>query len=138
MAQKLTYRTRQQDELIAYLRATPGEHHTVAQICAYFDQKNIRIGTTTIYRHLERLTEEGIVHKYLLETGDSACYEYAERQDDCASHFHCKCEKCGKLIHLDCDELRELTEHLREEHGFEWHSGRTVFYGVCLECRKEE
>ena len=133
---KTTYRTKQQDELLSYLREHPGVHHTAAQIKEYFAQRQRNIGTATIYRQLERFVEDGTVRKYLLETGDSACYEYAgEKTPACSSHFHCKCEKCGRLIHLDCDELQEIRHHLQEHHGFAWDSGRTVFYGVCDRCQ---
>ncbi len=135
MAPRTTYHTRQQKEILGYLRSTPGQHHTVAQIRDYFSQCGQPIGTTTIYRQLERFVEEGAVRKYMLETGDSACYEYEEKAASCSSHFHCKCEKCGRLIHLDCDELQEIRNHLLKEHGFAWNSGRTVFYGVCSQCR---
>ena len=137
MAARGAYHTRQQEELLKYLKATPGEHHTVAQIRDHFSLQQQAIGTTTIYRQLERFVEEGTVRKYLLETGDSACYEYVEHAPACSGHFHCKCEQCGRLIHLDCDELQELRDHLLGEHGFAWDAGRTVFYGVCRECRAD-
>ncbi len=138
MGSRSTYRTRQQDELISYLRSNPGKHHTAAQIRDHFSQNDRAIGTTTIYRQLERFVEDGTVRKYMLETGDSACYEYVEQGCKCCSHFHCKCEKCGKLIHLECDELKEIREHLLVHHGFQWDSGRTVFYGICEECSNSE
>jgi Fur family ferric uptake transcriptional regulator len=134
-----TYHTRQQDELIAYLEAHPENHHTAAQIRDHLAQMGKPISTATIYRQMERFVAEGTVRKYLLETGDSACYEYVgEQKRRCASHFHCKCEKCGRLIHLDCDELQEIRRHLREHHGFAWDSGRTVFYGICDQCQSAD
>ena len=81
---------------------------------------------------------DGTVRKYLLETGDSACYEYVgERKQACAAHFHCKCEKCGTLIHLHCDELSEIGKHLYNEHHFKLDPKRTVFYGLCENCVNE-
>ena len=133
---KTGYRTRQQDELMAYLKERPGVHHTAAQIKEYFARQEKNIGTATIYRQLERFVEDGTVRKYLLETGDSACYEYVGGQSGCAAHFHLKCEKCGKLIHTDCEELKRLETHLLEDHGFAWTIGKTVFYGVCDQCRE--
>ncbi len=138
MAARSPYRTRQQEELMAYLRSEAGSHHTAAQIRDHFAAQDRAIGTTTIYRQLERFVEEGSVRKYMLETGDCACYEYVEKKGSCSSHFHCKCERCGRLIHLECDELKEIREHLLTHHGFSWDFGRTVFYGICEECRKEE
>ena len=43
---------------------------------------------------------------------------------------------CGKLIHMHCDELNEIKEHLFSHHGFNINSMRTVFYGVCKDCSK--
>ena len=135
---KGAYRTRQQDELLDYLRQHPGAHYTAAQIRDHFSGREQSIGTATIYRRLERFVEEGTVRKYLLGSGESACYEYVPQAEECARHFHCKCEKCGKLIHLNCDELNGLRAHLMQSHGFLWNSGKTVFYGVCAECGKRQ
>ncbi len=130
------YHTKQQDELIAYLKDHPASHHTVTQIRDHLVRVGKPISTATIYRQMERFVADGTVRKYLLETGDSACYEYVgENKQECASHFHCKCEKCGRLIHMDCDELQEIQRHLKEHHGFLWDSGRTVFYGICDHCQ---
>ena len=137
MASRNIYHTKQQEELLKYLRSKPGEHHTVAQIRDHFSRGDQTIGTTTIYRQLERFVAEGTVRKYLLETGDSACYEYVEQNHDCTSHFHCKCEKCGRLIQMDCDELQEIRTHLLKDHGFSWDAGRTVFYGICDRCQPD-
>ena len=131
------YHTKQQDELLAYLKDRRGVHLTAAQIRDDLVRAGRPISTATIYRQMEKLVAEGTVRKYLLETGDSACYEYADDPTrDCSSHFHCKCEKCGRLIHLDCEELREIRRHLLSEHGFDWDAGRTVFYGICDQCRQ--
>ena len=46
----------------------------------------------------------------------------------------CKCEKCGKLTHMHCEELEGIGEHLYEHHGFVLNPLRTVFYGVCEDC----
>ncbi len=133
---KPTYHTKQQDELLAFLKSHAGTHLTAAQIRDELVREGKPISTATIYRQMERFASDGTVRKYLLETGDSACYEYAGGyHSECASHFHCKCEKCGRLIHLDCDELQEIRQHLQEHHHFTWDYGRTVFYGICDQCQ---
>jgi hypothetical protein len=50
----------------------------------------------------------------------------------------CKCEKCGRLIHLHCDEIEELCAHMKNEHHFILNPARTVFYGICESCAKGE
>ncbi len=134
MAVRTNYQTRAREELLDYLKSAPGKHHTAAEIRDHFTALGQPIGTATIYRRLESFVGEGLVRKYILGPGESACYAYAG-DPQCASHFHCKCETCGVLIHLDCDELREIRTHLLEHHGFSWDAGKTVFYGICGKCR---
>ncbi len=136
MAGKTGYRTRAQEELLAYLKATPGVHHTAAELKEHFTGEGTPIGTATIYRQLERFVDEGHIQKYFIGAGESACYAFVDSTPACSSHFHCKCERCGCLIHLDCDELRDIRTHLLEHHGFAWDTGRTVFYGLCDRCRE--
>ncbi len=137
--QKASYKTKQQDLLISYLKATQGRHFTADDVRLYFDGKDVSIGIATIYRQLEKLVSEGVVQKYFLGEQTAACFEYTG--DGCNAgekHFHLKCEKCGKLVHLECDDLKEVCSHLKQEHGFSLDSLRTVFYGVCSECSDEE
>lgn len=137
MAKKAQYKTKQMTELLTILKSVPDSHVTVNDICSYFKDQGIQIGTTTVYRHLERLVSEGVVAKYVVDGTSSACFEYLGEQEHAPapSCYHCKCEKCGKLIHLHCDEVESLRQHMAEHHDFEMDSLRTVFYGVCSECR---
>lgn len=137
MAERAPYRTRQQMAILRHLQSTPGEHHTVASLKTFFDTQSVSIGTATIYRQLEKLIEEGLVRKYTLEAEESACYEYVGTScNQTVPHFHCKCEKCGQLIHLPCDALSSIREHLLEHHGFLWNSGKTTFFGICQKCQE--
>ncbi len=135
MGDKTLYRTRAQKSLMDYLKSTPGIHHTAAEIKAHFAGQDDHIGTATIYRQLERFVEEGSIQKYILGPGESACYSFVEEKS-CGVHFHCKCEVCGRLIHLNCEELKEIQSHLLEHHHFYWNAGKTVFYGICENCQK--
>lgn len=135
MGHRTTYRTRAQEELLTYLKANPGQHYTAAELKEHFDGQETPISTATIYRQLERFVQDGSVRKYIVGPGECACYAYVG-ESDCEPHFHCKCEACGRLIHLDCEELREIRSHLLEHHGFAWDTGKTVFYGTCDQCRK--
>ena len=136
MSIKVQYRTQQREELLDCLRATPGRHVTVAEICDQLKAQGRPVGTTTIYRHLERMVDEGLVAKYILDANTPACFEYIGEGNPCGDTvcFHCKCEKCGRLIHLHCDELEGIAAHLLAEHHFTLNAHRTVFYGVCSDC----
>lgn len=136
----MRYKTKQMSEVLAFLESRKGEHVTAGDVCEHFKSADISIGTTTVYRNLERLVEEGLVAKYVVDGTTSACFEYVgeavtEKKTPC---YHCKCEKCGKLIHLRCDEVDGLIRHMREHHGFEMDPLRTVFYGLCPDCQAKE
>ena len=136
METKAGYRTKAREQLLTYMKSSHGEHHTAAEIREHFEAEGAPIGMATIYRQLERFVDEGVIQKYTLGPGESACNAYIEKTEQCVSHFHCRCEDCGRLIHLDCEELREIRTHLARHHGFEWNVGKTVFYGLCDQCRK--
>ena len=135
---KARYKTKQMTEILTFLKSVQGRHVTVNEICDFFREKGISVGTTTIYRHLEKMVKEGLAAKYVIEGSSSACFEYLGADEHChkTSCFHCKCEKCGKLIHIQCDEIECLSRHMTEHHDFQLDPKRTVFYGICNECRK--
>ena len=137
---KAKYKTKQMTELLTFLKSVKGSHVTVSDISDYFKKQEIAVGTTTIYRQLEKMVKEGIVAKYIVDGTSSACFEYIGSKDVESNSvcYHCKCEKCGKLIHLQCSEVEELRKHMIEHHSFEMDSLRTVFYGLCSECRKTQ
>ena len=133
------YQTKQREILLDYLETIPGEHFTAGDICEYFKSRGTCIGQSTIYRQLEELVDEGLVNKFFLTPADPACFEYIGKNvhHDGETCFHCECEKCGKLIHLHCDELVEIQTHLLQEHSFMLNPIRPVFYGLCESCRNE-
>ena len=138
MTARSKYKTKQRETLITYIESMPGTHITASDVCEYFREQGQPIGLSTVYRQLESLVDEGIVNKYTIDITSPACFEYAGKNvhNDSEPCFHCKCEKCGKLIHMHCEELNEIGDHLFKEHNFKLNSMRTVFYGLCDECMK--
>lgn len=136
----MAYQTKQKKEILSYLQTISGEHFTAADVCNHFREEGKNIGTTTVYRQLDRLVEEGLVNKYFIDETSGACFEFIDREHQCHKHqcYHCKCEKCGALIHMDCHEIEALQNHIREHHGFTIDPNRTVFYGICAACKARE
>ena len=136
---KNPYRTRQYQELLAYLKQHSGQHLTAGELRQAFSLREKPISTATIYRQLEKLVNEGLVKKYIIDENSPACFEYVDPHDHHeGSCYHCKCERCGKLIHLECEEIEALNEHISAEHGFLVDPLRTVFYGICPDCREKD
>ena len=138
MSERNSYNTKQRGDIADYLRSLGGKHVTAAEVCEHFKKIGKPIGTATVYRRLERMVEEGVVGKHIVDSNSPACFEYigegahAGEEGEC---FHCKCESCGKLIHLHCGELSDISRHLMAHHDFAVDPMRTVFYGVCDDCK---
>ncbi|MCD8376784.1 MAG: transcriptional repressor [Oscillospiraceae bacterium] len=134
---KSSYVTRQQKDIRGYLETIPGVHVTAQEICEHFRAAGVAVGQTTVYRQLEKMVGSGLVNKYIVDANSPACFAYVGSQAHGGQEmcFHCKCEKCGALIHLHCRELAGIHAHLLDEHQFALNSMRTVFYGVCQQCR---
>ena len=131
------YNTKQKEKLISFLISNKNKHTNVQEISAYLSAEGTPVGTATIYRQLDKLVESGTVRKYNLDGKTGACYQYIDGASQCREHFHLKCLSCGKLIHLDCEHLSGIREHIAEHHGFIIDSSHTVFYGTCSECAAE-
>lgn len=140
MASRGNYRSKHYDELVAWFSTIPGRHVTVQEIHTHFLEQGTNIGMTTLYRLLSRLTDEGLVAKYTIDLASPACYEFIDHdpQHEDISNYHCKCEVCGKLIHLHCGEIDELQQHLLKEHHFSLNPKRTVMYGICEDCLRSQ
>ena len=137
MKRESGYNTKQKEKLLEYLIKNKDKHTNVQEISAFLSAEGKSVGVATIYRQLDKLVEQGIVRKYAFDGKTCACYQYIEDEEQCRSHFHLKCLSCGKLIHLDCEHLAELTRHIEDEHDFEIDYSQTVFYGRCSDCKEE-
>jgi len=134
MKRPANYTTKQREAVLAYIASLNGNHATAAQIAEYFENKKIPVSRTTIYRHLEKLTENGEVRKYTMDGISGACFQYITKGEEYPEHFHLKCENCGELIHLQCYTLDEVKNHVLNKHDFEINTKKIVLYGKCHNC----
>jgi Fur family ferric uptake transcriptional regulator len=134
----IRYNTAQSKAILEYIASLDGVHVTAAQIAGHFAETESSIGLTTIYRHLDKLVESGKVRKYFVDGVTSACYQYIDNGTDCSEHFHLKCDICGTLLHLQCDMLNEIPEHVYGKHSFLINRSKIVFYGKCADCLKKD
>lgn len=134
METSTSYKTKQRDQILDCLIQNKDRHITADEITARLGGENAPVGKTTVYRYLDKLVSQGIVRKYFIEEGKSACYQYMDNDSVCNEHFHLKCTGCGKLIHLECRYMGALDSHIREHHAFAVDHSKTVLYGKCIDC----
>lgn len=128
------YHTRS-GEAVRTLMLRSGDCHLTAEdVHRRLSEEGLSLGLTTVYRQLDRLVAEGTVRKI---SGDrfGSCYQLAG--SGCADHYHAVCTVCGALLHLQCEQTRELFRHITEEHGFTIDPARTVLYGTCRSCARK-
>lgn len=131
-----TYRTKQGKLVLECFKNNKGTHMTIEDICNYLREVGTPVGTTTVYRQVQKLSDEGVVTKYSVDQESGACYQYSG--EDCKMHFHLKCNRCSKLFHASCEFIESVESHIFEHHGFKVDNSRTVFYGVCQNCLRKD
>ena len=138
MCTRGNYKSKNHEVILQYMQTVPGKHLTIDEIHAELCALGHSIGVTTVYRQLNRMVDDGLLNKYTIDPNTPACYEYIRvaKPEEMLNCYHLRCEVCGKLIHLQCEELAEFTEHLKSEHGFTLNPMRTVLYGICDDCSR--
>lgn len=133
---KKSYQTKQRDEVLRCIKSFGDGHFTAADVANRLLSEGSAVGRATVYRTIDRMAESGELRKYVVDGTTAACYQWAESPEEspCHEHFHLKCERCGRLIHVECDELSRIAMHMKEDHGFAIDHAKTVFYGRCEDC----
>ena len=103
----------------------------------YLKEMGIKVNTTTVYRYLDKLCAEHVVIKYPDLNSDKAVFQFAGEEKKCTDHLHLKCIRCGKVVHLDCDFMDELKEHLFRDHGFRLQCSGDMLHGICKDCENK-
>ena len=102
-------------------------HLTAEEILVRADS----IGTATVYRALEHLTDMGLVRR--LSVGrKSSVYEYVREP-----HMHFVCRKCGGVYDIQADLSGMIREAARCcGHSVDW--SEVTAYGLCSACAAGE
>ena len=136
MAERVRYRTKQQELIRECLKKHSGRFLTAEQCMDCLKADGLHVGQTTVYRALDRLTEQREVIKIPAVDGASAQFRYVGELKP-GSLGRLVCLVCGKIIPLECRQLDGFSEHIRAEHDFELDGRHMILYGYCSGCRKD-
>lgn len=132
------YRTKSKGYIMEFFQSHMEQIVSAADIHGYLEENGKQVNLATVYRNLDKMTEEGVLLKYKTAKDEHAVYQYTGGRDTCHEHLHLQCARCGKVIHLECGFMKDITEHLLEHHGFALECSNSVLYGLCRECRLEK
>jgi Fur family ferric uptake transcriptional regulator len=103
---------------------------TAQEIYADLRAVGERVGLTTVYRHLQRLADDGGVHA--VQTADR---QTAYRQCSAQPHHHLICTECGECVEISDSELDQRVESEAEALGYAEVTHNVEIFGVCPDCR---
>ena len=133
----MAYDTKQRRLVEDFLKENKNMHFSAEDVYYGLINAGGKIGRTTVYRQLDRLSKDGNAKKFFTGDNDAFCYQYIDGEE-CANHYHLKCTKCGKLFHMQCDFIDRMAEHIYNDHKFTVEKTKIVIYGLCEDCAKEE
>ena len=125
-----SYNTKQKDMILDMIISQKDEF-SIKDIYSKLEGK---VGLTTIYRVINNLILQGKLDKEIKEN-NCAYYHYLESCDK-NNHFYLKCDLCGHITHVDCNCIKELSNHVLYEHDFSINNKKTILSGICSECKK--
>lgn len=133
-----SYNTISKQLILDFLKSKSEETLSANDIFEHMNTIQKPVNITTIYRYLDKLVQNNIVHKYTDDDGKKSTYRYVGENSYCHEHLHLQCSKCGKIIHLDCEFMEEVIKHIDEKHHFSLKCDKSILYGKCEECSQKE
>ena len=122
--------TKQREAILRVLMNT--KSHPTADLIYDEVKKEIpNISKGTIYRNLKVLQESGQVSELNL---NGTISRFEVKQD---SHYHFRCEKCGRVSDIDMPVDRELDRQVEKGTGLKVSYHQLEFRGLCKDCQKK-
>jgi Fur family transcriptional regulator, ferric uptake regulator len=125
--------TRQAEAVSAALDSLPG-FCGAQQIYARLREQGEQVGLTTVYRHLQVLTEDGAVDT-IRDLSGEILYRRCRTG---AHHHHLTCRNCGTSVEVEGRAVEHWADEVASEAGFT-DVGHTVeLFGLCPLCTKAQ
>ncbi len=131
---KTTYNTKQKKIIYDFLSQNNDRLLTCDEIFDGLKEKCTPVGKATLYRFLDMLVSSGDARKIIDDTRKSAAYQLLNKEMNCDGHMHLKCTSCGSLVHLGCEFMHSVGDHILKHHNFSIDNSKTLIYGLCSKC----
>lgn len=118
--------TRQAEAIVSALAGMPG-FSSAQDIYAELRSRGENVGLTTVYRHLQVLTEQGA-----LDTIRDSSGETLYRQCGSSSHHHhLTCRECGRSVEVEGRVVEQWAQMVAAEAGFTAVDHTVELFGLC-------
>ena len=134
---KVTYNTKQKQIIYDFLLINKDNLLTCDEISDSLKELGTPVGKATLYRFLDSLVSSLDARKVMDDNKKCAAYQLLDKDMNCDCHMHLKCTNCGSFVHLGCDFMHSVGEHILKHHQFKIDNSKTLIYGVCAECSEK-
>lgn len=124
----MSYQTKQKKIIIDEISKNNKEF-TIKEL---YERLHGVVGLTTIYRLIDEMVKRQELNKVIADC-NVAYYQYLKKCNE-ENHFYLKCFECKEMIHVDCDCIKELTNHISKKHYFIIDNNQIVMNGLCCKC----
>lgn len=119
-------RNTKQKELIDNVVSSTNSFFTAEDIYNLTKKKDSKLGIATVYRFLNNLKRTGKLYSYICDRKTL----YSKEKN---SHCHYICEKTGKVIHFNIENL-EFLKNIKQKIPGDIRSIQLEIRGICKEC----
>jgi Fe2+ or Zn2+ uptake regulation protein len=124
-------KTKQRETILRVLRNTRS-HPTTDWIYEEVKKEIPKISKGTVYRNLQVLQENGTVSELNL---NGTVSRFEAKQE---SHYHFRCEQCGRVIDVDQPVDRELDQKVARRTRLKISYHQLEFRGICHDCQHKQ
>ncbi len=127
----VVYRKSRQRQKIYDLIKDMQNHPTAIWIYNSLKEEIPSLSLGTVYRNLNILLEQGLIHKVSF---DGNCDRFDARIE---SHHHLICEKCGAVDDIFLPRVSDIYKDALKDKKFKITHHRMDFFGICEKCAKK-
>ncbi len=138
MLQKL-YHTKTTDLISQFITSKVEKSFTAGELSAFLKENGVDVNKTTVYRNLDKMTENGQLIKHKSMISEGYIYQTTEEKEiHCAEHIHFQCCKCGSIIHLSDKKTAEYLNVISKDLGLLIDLKLSALNGICQKCRTQD
>jgi Fur family peroxide stress response transcriptional regulator len=127
-----TCRPSRQRSLVAQSILERYDHPTAEMVWQTARQVDPKISLATVYRHLERMADEGRINKFAV--GDEADHY----EPNVVDHIHARCINCGRIFDITSRLPVRISVKVQQEIGFQPQNCQVMVEGICKKCKAKE
>lgn len=136
MLQK-SYHTKTSDLISQFVQSKLEHGFTAVELMEFLKDRGMEVNKTTVYRNLDKLTEQGLLIKHKSSVSDGFIYQNAEEGENCHEHIHFQCSKCSSVMHLSDEKTVAYIKSISKTMGLEIDLDNSTLNGLCPKCKKE-